>query len=155
MITLYLTLAGLTFCGIIIGIILGMIAPEELSLGVPWFIKMQDTLFIILILALLYYNLTNLTIIPLMIFLLFYWYKEGIGKNAYILEFGMLGAIFGIGYNSGLFLLISTLIFIYCVANGSLLKFKISRKILLFKALVLRLIFFIIGTLLPLLIAYM
>lgn len=154
MIIEYLILGSLTFLGAIIGILLGIIAPEELEPGIPWFIKLQDTIFTILIIILIYFNLNNLVIIPLILFLIFYWYKENIGKNQEILEYVMLGIIFSLGYLEKMFVIISSLIFIYLIASSSLLKFEIKNINNLIKKIIHRFIYYFIGLIIPFLFLY-
>ncbi len=121
-------LAFLIFLGLLVGIILGYIAPEELGDGAPWFIKIQDTSFLLLILLLGYYSLVESLVLLLILFLLFYWFRGRLDKFDYILEFALLGIVYGIGYIKESFLIASALLFIYLTASGCLMRFKFGDK---------------------------
>lgn len=153
MLEIYFILGLLSFAGIILGLILGMIAPEELKPGAPWFIKLKNTIFTLLILILLYYNIYNLIIIPLIIFLILYWYRGTLGEESYMLEYSMMGSLFGMGYYTPAIPEIIGLIFIYKITSGSLLIYKNNNFNFLIKSICLRLIFYIFGLLLPLMFA--
>jgi hypothetical protein len=145
----YLIITFLTSLGTLIGLVLSKISPEELTNARPYLIRILDAIFLTVILLLAYYNLTRLTIFPLAIFLLFYWYKEATFKRYYILEFIILGMLFALGYIQELFIYTTALIFIYTAASNILLAEKLKHKkhITLYKLTALRIIYFCLGSL--------
>ncbi len=128
MIGIYMLLAFLIFLGLLVGIILGYIAPEELNDGAQWFIKIQDTSFLLLISLLGYHSLTEFMVLLLILFLLFYWFRGRLGRLDYLLEFTLLGIIYGIAYIKELFTMASVLLVIYLIASGCLMRFKLGDK---------------------------
>jgi hypothetical protein len=157
MIEIYLLLAFLVSLGMLAGVILALIAPEELEPGVSWFIKAQDVLFLAMVFVLGYYHLSSMIVMLLIVFLIFYWYKEMVGRLASLVEYVLLGIFFGIGYFGNLFIIISSLIFLYCLVSGTILRYKHQheKKIIAFVRLLPRMIYFLLGAVLPLLVANM
>jgi|GEM_PF-6360073 len=153
MIQLYLILALASFLGFIFGMILAKIAPEELDDNAPWSIRIQDFLFLVMVVLLGYHNLENYAVIVLLVMLPLYWFKD---QNSKLLEYAMLGVLFGIAYFTQAFNIFVTLLFVYTIASGNLMAqrlHKISFK-RMFKEVSIRLIFFLIGALLPFYLTY-
>lgn len=151
MVWLYFVLMCLVFLGFIIGLVLAKIAPEELESGAPIFIRLQDIIYNVIILSIMYYSLQSIVIIPLILGLVFYWYKENLGAMSYAIEFASLGIFLGISYYLNLFVVCSALIFVYNLAAGTLLKYHFQNLsfLRLLKKVLTRLIFFMIGSAIP------
>ena len=122
----------IVFFGLIIGIILAYIAPEELKDGKKYFIFLQNFLLLLILFFLLYlykFNLALNILISLALFFLLYFYlnNKKHQKIKYI-DYAFLGIIFYLSAkNTSLFLVQSALIFIYGFPAGSLLL-KIKKK---------------------------
>lgn len=121
------------FLGLIIGIILAYIAPEELKAGKKYFILLQNILLALILFLLLFFYKFNSRwslVISLVLFLSLYFYLNKNQKIKYI-DYAFLGIVFYLSSkNINLFLLESSLIFIYGLPTGSLLTNIKKRNIL-------------------------
>jgi hypothetical protein len=135
MLTYFLTLI-FVFLGVYVGTLLGFIAKEELKPGRMYFRALENTLLVFIVLILLYAYGANLYILILLgvaasVFLYYTSESTPINQMAYFL----LGIAFFFSTRStDLFIIISTLIFIYGMPLGSLYVArnpKRSRKTLL------------------------
>lgn len=124
-----LGLIVLTFIGFVIGIILSLIAPEEMKDGKKYFIILRAIIFVFIIFItceILGFHILVSTALSLLI-ILFVLYKktEHINYFFYII----LGVVFAISYiQQELFILQASLIFIFGLPSGSL--FKMERKLI-------------------------
>ena len=150
-------LAGLiSFSGLILGIILISIAPEEQKPGKKYFILMQNILFVLIIFFFLFYLQVNLFIFLAVIILTTYFLRIKT-KNNFIRSFLIyfaLGVVFFLSsVNLNLFLIESVLIFLSGMPTSSLLfdnkkknyfRVVFSNIVFLVTALFLFLIFYFI-----------
>jgi hypothetical protein len=136
----YISTSIFVYLGLLFGAILAYISKEELKSGKKYFILTQKIILLLIIISLLfYYNfgfLINLLLLTVLIILLsiFYYKKIHIvnySKTIYLL----LGVIFYLSsFNINLFIINSSLTFLYGFPTGSLLinlKKKNYFKILL------------------------
>ena len=117
--------------GIIIGVLLGRIAPEELNKGKKYFILLKKILFLIMLIVLGYFlkgNYLLLTLSQIIGFGLFYlnikkygWYLEGINYLFFVV-FYFLNTDFNFK------LIISSLLFFYGLPLGSLIYHEKQKR---------------------------
>lgn len=117
----YFLTSIIAFSGIIMGIIIALITDEELKPGKKYFILLQKMILIVMIFSLLFFFELSLplVIIASLIFAVFiHFYKEKIPSK---LIFPFLAIIFTLSYGTEkLFLIESSLIFLYGLPTGSL-----------------------------------
>ncbi|GEM_PF-2675396 len=115
----YLSYAGIvlvTFLGLLSGITLGAISPEEVVPGRRWLLLMQKALYLILIAVVLYAHHTLLQAAIILI-------GAGIGylllpyRSSYLL----FGALLGIMFFSSALLHVAVVLFLFGLPKGSLM----------------------------------
>lgn len=128
----YFFASVISFLGLLIGIILVKIAPEEQKLlGKKFSLLRKFFLLLIFIFMILYY-LNNifysLTLIVYFIFLLFVEYKIVDSLKKSMIIYGIFGILFFLSSNNiGLFTVTSSLILLYGLPTASLI-YKIKEK---------------------------
>lgn len=143
-------LAGLiSFFGLILGIILIKIAPEEQKPGKKYFILLQNLFFILSVILLLYFLKIDMGIIFLTAILLTYFISRIKIKNYFrkseFLYFLLAIIFFLSSKNTSLFLTESVIVFLFGMPTGSLL---FDRKKKNYFKVVLRSIIFLVVALL-------
>ena len=129
----YVLIATLVSTGLILGRVLANIAKEEIKPGKKYLIILQKLLFCSAIILLMYLNKTNVHYIwigALVIFVYLYYYK----KISPEIVYAVLGLVFYLSVKTEYFLIASSLIFLYGLPSGTLLKDKkkIALNLLLF-----------------------
>ena len=117
----YLQYAGIvivTFLGLLAGITLGAISPEEVVPGRRWLLRLQKVVYVILIGVLLYHHHALVSIAAILI----------IGGIGYVLLpyrgiYALFGAVLAIAYlfRSPAFLTAASLVFLLGLPKGSLM----------------------------------
>lgn len=132
----YMVTALFAFLGVYVGALLAFIAPEELKPGMTYFRAFENTLLVFLMMILLYAYEANIFVLILLgvsasIFL--YYTKETTPVNQ--IAYFLLGIAFFFSTKTmDLFIVISTLIFLYGLPLGSIFvarRIKKSKKTLL------------------------
>lgn len=129
----YVLIAVVVSIGLISGKVLAWIAKEEIRSGKKYFIILQKALFCGAIILLMFLNKTNVHYIwigALVIFVYLYYYK----KISPEIVYAVLGLVFYLSVKTEYFLIASSLIFLYGLPSGTLLKDKkkIALNLLLF-----------------------
>jgi hypothetical protein len=129
----YALVAIVISIGLILGRVLAWIAKEEIRPGKNYFLILQKALFCAAVIALMFLNRTNVHYIwagALIIFVYVYYYK----KISPEIVYGVLGLVFYLSSKTEYFLLASSLIFLYGLPSGTLLKNKekIALNLLVF-----------------------
>ena len=149
----YLIISLISFFGLILGIILVLIAPEEQKTGKKYFILLQDLFFILSItLFLSFFRVNIIFIFFVMLLFIIIRLKIKIRNNFKKAElmYLILAFIFFLSLrNIDLFLIESVLIFLFGMPTGSLLFSKRKRNYL--KVVFKNIIFLVIASLLFLL----
>ena len=128
----YSLAAIISYLGLSIGLILAIIAKEELKAGKKYFILLQKAILLLIFIFLIYFlkfNLINLIIVLLFIFiyLIKYYWNKRINESFYI--YLILSIIFYISSKSlNLFIIESSLIFLYGLPTGTLLTTKNKKE---------------------------
>lgn len=116
--------------GIVFGVLLGIIAKEELKDGRKWFLLMQGVIFVfILFFIFKFYMLNIIYIILISVFvLLVMFFVTDIRRE--IIVYSICAIVFYLSIqNTNLFLIESSLIFLYGLPTGSLVYEKWMTKI--------------------------
>ena len=129
----YTLIAAVVSIGLILGRVLAWIAKEEIRPGKNYFLILQKALFCAAVILLMFLNRTNvhyMWIGALVIFVYLYYYKKISSEIVY----GVLGLVFYLSVKTEYFLIASSLIFLYGLPTGTLLKDKkkIALNLLLF-----------------------
>jgi len=145
----YFIASLISFFGLILGIILVSIAPEEQKPGKKYFILLQNLFFILSVVFLLYFLEIDMGIIFLTAVLLTYYFsrikiKDYFSKSEFL--YFLLAIIFFLSSkNTSLFLTESVILFLFGMPTGSLL---FDRKKKNYFKVVLRSIIFLVVALL-------
>ena len=148
----YFIASLISFFGLILGIILIKIAPEEQKPGKKYFILLQNLFFILSVILLLYFLKIDMGIIFLTAILLTYFIsrikiKDYFRKSEFL--YFLLAIIFFLSSkNTSLFLTESVIIFLFGMPTGSLLfnrkkknYFKVGLRSIIFLVVALLLFF--------------
>lgn len=124
----YILATLITFSGLFVGLILAIIAKEELKPGKPYLILLQNLVFSLIIFFLLFFNNLAIWLAILMALLTFIFLLKS--KINPIATYLFLALIFNAALRSLLkvFVLEAALIFIYGIPTGSLLTYKLKNK---------------------------
>ena len=145
----YFIASLISFFGLILGIILIKIAPEEQKPGKKYFILLQNLFFILSVILLLYFLKIDMGIIFLTAILLTYFISRIKIKNYFrkseFLYFLLAIIFFLSSKNTSLFLTESVIVFLFGMPTGSLL---FDRKKKNYFKVVLRSIIFLVVALL-------
>lgn len=122
----------IVFLGLGVGIALAYIAPEEMKDGKKYFIWMQNVILSLVLFFLLYFYrfnlMLNLIISLALFFSLFFYLNHKKKQTIRYVDYAFLGIMFYLSAkNTNLFLLLSSLMFIYGLPTGSLL-INIKKK---------------------------
>ena len=136
----YFFASVISFLGLVAGIILINIAPEEQKQLKKYFEAIRKILLLLIFIFITIYFYNNifsiLILIAYIVFLFFVEYKMNDMLKKSIISYGMLGIIFFLSFKiQNLFLIESSLIFLYGIPVASLLyskKEKNSHKILFY-----------------------
>ncbi|MBI4150126.1 hypothetical protein HY488_01850 [Candidatus Woesearchaeota archaeon] len=112
----YLGIAVVSFLGLLAGIVLGAVSPEEVVSGRRWLLLLKKAVYILLIALLLYYHHTLLQTATVLV----------IGGAGYLLLnyrsiYSLLGMSLGILYFSPALLHGASIIFLFGLPMGSLM----------------------------------
>jgi len=142
----YLIAAFIVFLGPFAGAALAMIAPEEFNTGKKYFILFKSIMYLLAILAAvgftIYSGLSYLIAVLMAILITALFVK----KHRDIMRYAALAVVFYMSTASQqLFILISSMIFMYGLPVGTLLAGdKVKDKLELFKKIVMRYFLFVI-----------
>jgi hypothetical protein len=117
------------YLGLLIGVILIKLAPEEQKPGRKYFIIFRKILFfLILIPILFYYNINIIYSSALLLFIVALMFGNKLRLNKSYLVYLLFGIIFFLSSKfSDLFVIVSALIFLYGIPNASLI-FNMKKK---------------------------
>lgn len=128
----YFLASLVSFFGLILGIILVSIAPEEQKPGKKYFIPLQNLFFILSVFFFLYFLKINIYIIFLIAILLAIYFlkikvKDNLRKSEFL--YFLLAIIFFLSSkNTSMFLTESVVIFLFGMPTGSLLFNKTKKN---------------------------
>jgi len=124
----YFPAALISYLGLLLGIILIVLAPEEQKPGKKYFIILKKILFLTIILfLLLFYNINLILSLALLALLVLLLNKRNFLENNAIVYF-LLGILFFLSSKiTNLFVIESILIFMYGIPTASLI-FNIKKK---------------------------
>lgn len=124
----------ISFLGLLIGILLVEIAPEEQKPLRKYFILLRKTLLFLIFIFLVFFYFSNafniLTLLVYSAFLLFVEYKVNDLHKKSIIVYGIIGILFFLSSrNLNLFVIESSLILLYGITTASLIYNKKERNI--------------------------
>lgn len=145
----YFLISILAYLGLIIGMILVKISPEEQKPGKKYFLILQKIFFSLSLLFYLYYIKTHIILILIVLLLIIYIQK--LFEKPWII-YSILGGIFYLSFdNQNLFLIETILILLYGISVGAYyVDYKTKNYIKLFFS---NSIFLLISLILPFLIS--
>jgi len=127
----YFLASIIAYLGLLLGVILIRLAPEEKKPGKKYFILFKKTLFFLILASLLFFYKVNIiltTILLFFIIILILNKKIDLEKSSYVYFF--LGIIFYLSYFSkifNLFIIETVLIFLFGIPTSSLIL-KLKKK---------------------------
>ncbi len=144
----YLLTSIVAFIGIYVGVVLALIAPEELKDGRKYFVFLHSILDIaIILLALwLFFSMKRYYLMGILVLVVIYRYFVKIG-DPYVVSYMIYGGVFYFYKDLKLFLVVTSLIFLHGLPTGTLLcgvKKKIKDKVKPFWVATLRYIWFLL-----------
>lgn len=147
----YFSASIISFLGLLIGILLIKIAPEEQKPLEKYFVLLRKILLLLIFVFIIFFYYTNwfyvLILMIYLVFLLFFEYKINELLKRSIFIYTLLGILFFLSLkNTNLFAIESTLILLYGVSTASLLFNKKENNY--FKIIFYNIGFVIIATLL-------
>ena len=124
----------ISFLGLLIGILLVEIAPEEQKPLRKYFILLRKTILFLIFIFLVFFYFSNafniLTLLVYSAFLLFVEYKVNDLHKKSIIVYGIIGILFFLSSrNLNLFVIESSLILLYGITTASLIYNKKERNI--------------------------
>jgi len=121
----YFIVSFLVYSGLFIGLILAFIAKEEIKPGRKYFVFLKKmVLSLVIVFLFVLHKLDYIIVLPALAIVLVYFYKVRVNKgfNEDFLIYLILGAIFYSSYkNTNLFVIESSLMFLYGFPTGTLL----------------------------------
>ena len=118
-----------SYLGLLLGIILIKLAPEEQKPGKKYFILFKKILlFLIIAIFFVYIKINTVILIFLLIILLLFLINKKITLESTVLTYLLFGVLFSLSFRiQNLFIIESVLIFLYGIPTASLI-FKIKKK---------------------------
>jgi hypothetical protein len=125
----YFLASIIAYLGLLVGVILVKLAPEEQNPGKKYFILLKKaTFFLIIAILLIYYKINLFFSLSLLIFMAILMWNRRINLNKTQLVYFLLGIIFSLsGRIFNLLILESLLIFFYGIPTASL-EFNIKKN---------------------------
>ena len=121
----YSLTALISYIGLFVGFILALIAKEELKAGKKYFVTLQKIILLLIFIFLLIFELSYIPLLLISIFIIIYLFKTKKSFNESLYIYILLGIIFYLSSKTlNLFIIESSLIFLYGIPTGTLLTKK-------------------------------